>query len=300
MSEARDIFKSVRRIELVTRRVVQSQLAGQYHSAFKGQGMAFSEVRPYSPGDDVRRIDWNVSARHSAHQATGGGLFVKTFTEERELTVILVVDDSASSTFGTRRRTKRRLQAEVGAMLAFSALRNNDRVGLLRFTDRVEQYVPPRKGRSHGLRVIRDIIEGESEGRGTSLRRALETVSRVQKRRAVVFVLSDFQDRGWEDALRSAARRHDVVAFRMYDPAEFVLPDLGLAHVLDLETLERRWVDLGSTKQRALFVAKRRNEAVEARARILQVGAELVDLDTREDLVAPLVGFFQRRGRRVH
>jgi uncharacterized protein (DUF58 family) len=296
VDSARDILKTVRRIELGTRRVVQAQLSGSYHSAFKGQGMAFEDVRPYVPGDDIRHIDWNVSARHPDVQ--GSALFVRTFREERELTVLLLVDVSGSTAFGTRRRSKRRLQAELGAMLAFSALRNNDRVGLLRFSDRVEQWLPPRKGRSHGLRVIRDIVEGSAAGSGTSLRRALQTLNRVQRRRAVIFVSSDFLDHGWEDALRAAGRRHDVVVFRLYDPAEFVLPDLGVVHWADMETGQRRWVDLGDRRNRERYAEARRRQAQETTRRLRQLDVDVVDLDTREDLVTPLARFFEERGRR--
>jgi uncharacterized protein (DUF58 family) len=293
MSTSRDILAAVRRIELVSRRAVQSQLAGQYHSVFKGQGMAFAEVRPYVPGDDVRRIDWNVSARSADDQ-----LFIKTFLEERELTVLLLVDGSGSATFGTQARNKRRVLAELGALLAFSALQNGDRVGLLRFTDRIEQFVPARKGRQHGLRVIRDIVEGETLGRGTSLRRALETLVRVQRRHAVVFLLSDFQDRGYEAALQTAAKRHDVVALRVHDPAEAQLPAVGLVEWFDLETGERTWLDLSDRRTRSLFTARRRNEEAQLRRRVQQMGIDLVDIGTHEDLVPPLVGFFERRRRR--
>ncbi|MEM1024431.1 MAG: DUF58 domain-containing protein [Myxococcota bacterium] len=296
MESAREILKAVRRIELGTRRVVQSRLTGSYHSAFKGQGMAFEDVRPYVPGDDVRHIDWNVSARHPDVQ--GSALFVRTFREERELTVLLMVDVSGSASFGTRRRSKLRLQAELAAMLAFSALRNNDRVGLLRFSDRVEQWLPPRKGRSHGLRVIRDVVEGEAESRRTCLRRALETLNRVQRRRAVVFLCTDFMDEGWEDGLRAAASRHDVVAFRLYDPAEFVLPDLGLVHWADLETGERRWVDLGNRRNRQLYAEASRRRGQEVTRRLRQLDVDVVDLDTREELVTPLARFFEERRRR--
>ncbi|MGF1509997.1 MAG: DUF58 domain-containing protein [Myxococcota bacterium] len=294
MSSSREILASVRRIELATRRAVRSQLAGQYHSAFKGQGMAFADVRKYVPGDDVRRIDWNVSARDAS-----GALFIKTFLEERELTVLLVVDGSGSATFGTQLRTKRRVLAELGALLAFSALQNNDRVGLLRFTDRVEQFVPPRKGRQHGLRVIRDIVEGPSTGRGTSIRRALETLNRGVRKRAVVFILSDFQDEGFEPALRTAARRHDLVAIRVQDPAERALPPMGLVEWVDLETGERMWMDLADRRTRSAFEEKRRQDDARSRKTLHQLGIDTVNISTGQDLVPPLVAFFERRRRRL-
>ncbi len=209
----REVLRRVRRIEIRTRRLVEESLAGSYHSVFKGRGMEFAEVREYEPGDDVRSIDWNVSARM-------GHPFVKKFTEERELTVVLVVDGSGSQRFGTAESTKLQLAAEISALLAFSAIRNGDRVGLLLFTDRVERFVPPRKGREHGLRVIREVLAFEPEGRGTDLGRALTVLQRVVPKRAVVFVVSDFQDDAFERPLRVAARKHDVVALRTSDPRE--------------------------------------------------------------------------------
>lgn len=292
--DSREILKTVRRIELATRRVVQSELAGRYHSVFKGRGMAFSEVRSYSPGDDIRHIDWNVSARHRDH-----GLFVKTFHEERELTVVLLVDLSGSSGVGTRRRTKRRLLAEVGALLSFTALQNNDRVGLLAFTDRVELFLPPRKGRSHGLRVIREIAERAPERPGTDLTEALGYLNRVQRRRAVIFLISDFLDEGFERALQVASARHDLVAIRVTDPIERALPDLGLVRWVDAETGTERWVDTRDRRVREAY-ASRRERALDAGARALrQAGVDLVELETPDDLAGPLVRFFRQRALRL-
>ncbi|MBI2377056.1 MAG: DUF58 domain-containing protein [Deltaproteobacteria bacterium] len=291
MASHRDVLRAVRRIEIATRRSVNAELAGRYHSVFKGQGMAFSDVRPYSPGDDVRHIDWNVSARQQS-------LFVKQFIEERELTVMLVVDMSASGDFGTRGKKKRRLLAEAGALLAFSAIKNNDRVGLLLFTDQVELYVPPRKGRKHVLRVIREIVEFEPKGKKTSLKEALAYHARIQKRKSVTFLLSDFLDEGYEKALRLAMLRHDVVAVRVLDPAELELPDLGLVELEDAETGRLRIVDSSNPKVRAAY-AKRRRERLEAgKRRLGQLGCDVVDLGTSTDFVAPLVGFFRARSAR--
>lgn len=292
--DSKEILQTVRRIELATRRVVQSELAGRYHSVFKGQGMAFSEVRGYTPGDDIRHIDWNVSARHRDH-----GLFVKTFHEERELTVILMVDLSASAGLGTRRRTKRRLLAEVGALLSFTALQNNDRVGLAAFTDEVELYLPPRKGRAHGLRVIREIAEYVPARRGTNLTEALRYLNRVQRRRAVVFLISDFLDDDFSKPLRVAAARHDLVAVRVTDPLEKQLPDLGLVHWVDAETGEQQWVDTGDRRVRRAY-AERQRDLLEAGARGLRrAGVDLVELETPDDLAGPMVRFFRQRALRL-
>jgi uncharacterized protein (DUF58 family) len=254
--------------------------------------MAFSEVRPYAPGDDIRHIDWNVSARHQ-------NLFVKQFVEERELTVVLCVDMSGSGELGTQGKVKRRLLAEVGALVAFSAIKNNDRVGLLLFTDEIELYLPPRKGRKHVLRVIREIVEAEPRGRKTSIASALAFLSRVQKRRAVVFVLSDFIDEGWESPLRIAMAKHDVVAMRATDPAELELPDLGLVELVDAETGKASLVDSGSRAVRESYRKRREAQRASVKKKLAQLGCDLVDLYTHRDYVAPLVGFMRARSRRL-
>lgn len=290
----RDILRTVRRIEIATRRAVNAELAGRYHSVFKGQGMAFSDVRAYAPGDDIRHIDWNVSARHQDQ-----GLFIKQFTEERELTVTLLVDLSQSAEFGTQGSTKRRVLAQLGALLAFSAIKNNDRVGLIIFTDRVELYLPPRKGKKHVMRVIREIIEAEPAGKGTCIAEALAFLSRVQKRRSVCFVLSDFIDDDFERPLKVALARHDVVAMRVTDPAELQLPNLGVVQLVDSETGQVQRVDTASPKVRKFFAAKRERQSLQAKQRLQQLGCDLVDLRTDGDFVAPLVRFFQARTARL-
>lgn len=291
---AREVLRAVRRIEIATRRAVNAEIAGRYHSVFKGQGMAFSEVRPYAPGDDVRHIDWNVSARHQDQ-----GLFVKQFIEERELTVMLLVDMSGSGDFGTRGKHKRRLLAEVSALLAFSAIKNNDRVGLLLFTDRVELYLPPRKGRPHVLRVIREVVEHEPEGRGTSLREALGFLNRVQKKKSVTFLLSDFLDHDFERPMKVALARHDVVAVRATDPAELELPDLGLVELEDAETGLVQRVDTGSQRVRSLYAAHQKRRHQESKRQLHRLGLDLVDLRTDLDFVRPLVEFFRARAARM-
>lgn len=290
----KDILRTVRRIEIATRRAVNAQLAGRYHSVFKGQGMAFSEVRPYAPGDDIRHIDWNVSARHQHH-----GLFVKQFVEERELTVVLLVDMSGSADFGTKGNTKRRLLAQVGALLAFSAIKNNDRVALVLFTDEVELYLPARKGRSHVLRVIREIVEFHPKRTGTDIGQALGFMSRVLKRRSVCFLLSDFLDDGFENPLKLTMARHDVVAVRVVDPAERALPDLGLVELVDAETGAIEIVDTSNPRVRDTYAVARARAETEARRRLRQLGCDTVELTTDEDFLTPLVSFFKVRSARL-
>jgi len=226
---SQEIIKRVRRIEIRTNRLVNESLAGEYHSVFKGRGMEFDEVREYALGDDVRNIDWNVTSRM-------GHPYVKKYVEERELTVMLVVDASASGDFGTVQRTKREVAAEVCALLAFSAIRNNDRVGLLIFTDREEKYIPPRKGRNHVLRVIREVLTTRPKGKGTNLTLALESLSRGIRRRSVAFVVSDFLDAGFEKALRIANQKHDLIAIALSDPRERELPPVGILELEDAES----------------------------------------------------------------
>lgn len=287
----REVLRQVRRIEIRTRHLVTDVFGGEYHSAFKGRGMEFSEVREYTPGDEIRSIDWNVTARM-------GHPFVKLFREERELTVILLVDQSASGAFGTRRRQKSELAAEVGALLALSAVENNDRVGLVLFTDRVEHWVPPAKGRRHVLRVVREILYHQPRARGTRLALALDHLSRTQKRRAVVFLLSDFMDSGYDRSLTVASRRHDVVAIRLRDAREEMLPPVGLVALRDLESGRSRLVDTSDAGVRRAFAeaAVRRERHFTEAVRRARVDA--VDLWTDRDVVAPLAGFFRKRMHR--
>jgi uncharacterized protein (DUF58 family) len=288
----REILRKVKRIEIRTRRLVTDVFGGEYHSVFKGRGMEFAEVREYTPGDDVRSIDWNVTARM-------GHPFVKQYQEERELTVLLLVDQSASERFGTRERLKAELAAEVGALLALSAVQNNDKVGLVLFSDGVELYVPPAKGRRHVLRVVREILYFKPRGRGTNLGAALDHLSRAQKRRAVVFVLSDFLSDGYGQSLKVASRRHDVVLLRMRDAREEKLPAVGVVALRDLETGRDFLVDTSDrTVRRAFAEAVAEREAVFAEVtRRAQV--DRVDLWTDEDVVLPLAGFFRRRQARL-
>ena len=288
----REILKQVRRIEISTRGLVNEVFSGEYHSVFRGRGMNFAEVREYAYGDDIRNIDWNVTAR-------SGSPFVKVFEEERELTVLLLVDASASSDFGTRGRMKGEVAVEVCALLAFSAVKNNDKVGLIVFSDRVEKFVPPRKGRRHVLRVLRELLYHRPEGRGTGIAAALEHLARVQRKRAVTFLVSDFRDRGFEKALAVAGRRHDLIAVRLDDARENELPALGLMAFEDPETGRRIVADTSSSSFREAFrgVERRRRETLDAALRRSRV--DVIDVRTGEPCVQPLMRFFQERIRRM-
>ena len=291
----REILKKVRQIEIRTNREVTDVLGGQYHSVFKGRGMEFEEVREYLPGDEVRSIDWNVTARL-------GHPFVKKFKEERELTVMLVVDVSASGQFGSVRQTKNELAAELAAVLAFSAIRNNDKVGLIMFTDQIEEYIAPKKGRRHVLRVIREILAFQPKGRGTNLTRALDYLNHVQRRRAVTFVLSDFQVGDEElvrKKLRVASKRHDVVALSLRDPREEELPVVGLVELRDAETGERVLVDTFDRNVREGFAAKARARLETLRRLLRSASVDHVEIRCETDYMQPLIKFFRMRERRI-
>jgi uncharacterized protein (DUF58 family) len=286
-----EVLRKVRRIQIVTSALVSDMFAGQYHSAFKGRGMEFEEVREYLPGDDVRTIDWNVTART-------GRPFVKNFREERELTVLLVVDVSASQHFGTRDQLKSELVAELGATLAFSAIQNNDKVGLLLFTDRIERFVPARKGTRHVLRVVRELLYHEPQGRGTDVGVALEHVSRVLRRRAVVFLISDFQTPAFAGPLQIVRHRHDVIPVVVQDERERRLPPVRYVELFDPETGEQLLVN---TSGRA-FQERFRQLGDERRAALLgqlrRMRLDAIEVSTGESFVEPLRRFFHRRERR--
>jgi uncharacterized protein (DUF58 family) len=285
-------LRAVRKIQIRTSHLVSDLFAGQYQSVFKGRGMEFAEVRLYQPGDDVRTIDWNVTAR-------SGTPHVKRFAEERELTVMLVVDASASTVFGSRRQTKQALAAELGALLAFSAITNNDKVGLLMFTDRIELAVPPRKGTRHVLRVIREILSHRPVGRGTDVPAALEHLRRVTRRRTVLFLVSDFLTPGWKRALRLASRRHDVVAVVLEDPREAELPDVGLVELEEAETGERYVVDTGDPRVRRA-VAERAALARAERDRELRAAdVDAIVVGTDRPYIEAILRFFRMRERRA-
>ena len=287
----REILKQVRRIEISTRGLVNEVFSGEYHSVFKGRGMDFAEVREYQYGDDIRSIDWNVTARN-------GAPFVKIFEEERELTVMLVVDVSASGNFGSRERMKGEVAVEICALLAFSAIKNNDKVGLIIFSDRIEKFVPPRKGRRHVLRVLRELLYHRPEGRQTDITAALEYLTHVQRKKAVTFLVSDFQDEGFEKALSIAGRRHDLIAVRLGDERERELPPLGYIELEDPETSERIVVNSSDPRFRARFEngVRERREALERSFRRGKV--DVIDVDTGVPYVKPLMRFFQERAKR--
>jgi uncharacterized protein (DUF58 family) len=288
----REILKKIRHLELKTRGMVNTAFSGQYRSVFKGRGMNFEEVREYQPGDEVRAIDWNVTARM-------GDAFIKKFTEERELTVMLVVDVSASGEFGSVNLSKRELAAEVACLFAFSAIRNNDKVGCILFSDHVELYIPPAKGRGHCLRIIREILFFEPKGRGTDIAGALVTLNRVMHRRAVVFLLSDFQAPDFRKPLSVTARRHDLVAIPIIDPREMELPDIGRLVLEDAETGERLIVNTSDRRARVRFAEHMAALHDDLPALFARYGVDTITLHTDMDYVPALRRFFRNRERRL-
>lgn len=289
----RELLSALRRIEITTNRLATDQLVGNYTSVFKGQGLAFREVRQYQPGDDVRTIDWNVSARMRE-------TYVKVFVEEREMTVMLVVDLSASQGFGTRSMNKARLAAEVGALCAFSAIRNNDRVGLILSTDEVEKIVPPKKGQKHVMRVVREILGADPKRQGTDLAIALETLSRVARRRSVAFLISDFFAQGHERALALASARHDVIPLMLVDPRDEELPDVGLAAFEDFETGEAVLLDTSSSEVRNHYAAQMSRLRHSSLQLFRKLGLDHCVIRTDRPYVRPLRDLFAQRARRIH
>jgi uncharacterized protein (DUF58 family) len=287
----REILKKVRRIEIATRGLVNEVFSGEYHSVFKGRGMNFAEVREYQYGDDIRSIDWNVTART-------GAPFVKLFQEERELTVMLAVDVSGSGDFGTRGRVKGEIAVEICALLAFSAIKNNDKVGLIIFSDRIEKFVPPRKGRRHVLRVLRELLYFEPEGRRTDIAGALEYLAHVVRRRAVVFLVSDFIAAGYEKALAVAGRRHDVIAIRMGDRREADLPAIGYMAFEDAESGDRLLVNTSHAGFREAFERQTRETRAALERIFKKTKVDVIDVETGQEYVEPLMRFFRERARR--
>ncbi len=283
-----EVLKKVRRIEIKTKRLSDHLFSGEYHSSFKGRGMAFSEVRPYQFGDDVRAIDWNVTARFREP-------FMKVFEEERELTLMLAVDISASERFGSGEPTKRQILTEISAVLAFSALGNNDKIGLLLFSDQVELFISPAKGRKHVLRIIRELIEFEPQGSGTDIGGALSYLSNMMKRKTIVFVLSDFFDSGYTDAVRIAAKRHDLTGIRVYDEREKELPNVGLLPLRDPETGSEKWVNTANKtvrrRQKTWFL-EREEEFLNGFPR---AGAGTINCRIDESYVKKMLGYFKKR-----
>jgi len=287
-----EILKKIRVLEIKTRGLVETAFAGDYHSVFKGRGMNFEDVREYQPGDEIRAIDWNVTARL-------GTPFVKKFTEERELTVMLIVDVSASGNFGSTSQSKRELAAEVACLIAFSAIRNNDKVGLLLFTDRVELFIPPKKGRSHTLRLIREILFFEPEGRGTNPALALDSLNKIVTRRAVVFFISDFQAPDFSKTLAVSGRRHDFIAIHVQDEREKVLPNIGIITLEDAETGEQIEIDTANRTTRTRFVDLANEQEVGLLRTLRRNNIDAIALRTGEDYLPALRSFFKQRERRL-
>lgn len=287
-----DVLRTIRRIQLHTRRTVNDVLAGQYHSVFKGRGMEFADVREYTPGDDLRMIDWNVTARM-------GHPFVKQFQEERELTVMLVVDASASQRFGTGRRFKHEVAAELAALLAYAAIQNNDKVGLVIAADTPEVTIAPKKGRGHVYRVIREILQFEPQGRGTNLGAALDYLNHITHRRTVTFIISDFLATDYERALRITNRRHDLVALVVHDPRERELPPAGLVLLHDAETGVPRLVDTNSDAVRSQFAHSNAARLQRLRTELRTLDVDHTLIDSTESYVLPLIQFFRMRERRL-
>lgn len=293
--DSNDLIKRIRKIEIKTRGLSSNIFAGEYHSAFKGRGMAFSEVREYQPGDDVRSIDWNVTARFNEP-------FVKVFEEERELTVMLLIDISSSGVFGTQSKFKKELIAELSAVLSFSASINNDKIGALFFSSKVEKFIPPKKGRTHILRIIREILDFQPESKGTNLSEALAYLTNALKKRCTTFILSDFidfipgtVDVRFEDALKIAARKHDVAALRIYDPRETELPSVGLIELLDAETGQTRLVDSSLRSVRNAYGSWWRNSSDSLTRTFSRLRVDAVSISTGEDYIRPLIRLFKHR-----
>lgn len=287
-----ELLKKVRRIEIKTRGLSSHLFSGGYHSAFKGRGMSFSEVRLYYPGDDVRAIDWNVTAR-------SGEPYIKVFDEERENTVMLLVDVSGSAVFGSHNQFKAEYLTELCAVLAFSAIANNDKVGVMLFSDRIELYIPPKKGKQHILRIIREVLNITPRGRKTALGNALQYIHNGLKKRCVCFVLSDFLDDQYEEALRVLARKHDCIGIHCWDPLERDLPDVGVLRVSDAETGEQVWVDTTSHRLRRQYWHSFESHTAETQSLFRRAGADFLSLGTHQPYVNPLLQFFSKRSKTV-
>jgi uncharacterized protein (DUF58 family) len=287
----KELVKQVRQIEIRTKGLVNQVFSGEYHSVFKGRGMEFSEVREYQFGDDIRNIDWNVTARF-------GHPFIKIFEEERELTVMMMVDLSGSLIFGSIDKTKQQIAAELSAVLAFSAMKNNDKVGLILFTDKIERFVPPRKGRKHVLRIISEVLSFQPEGKTTDLKAALEFLNNAIKKRSIVFLISDFMDSGYDKILRIVGRRHDLIGVVLNDRREEEIPKMGLVKFTDAETGEERWIDTNNNSIRRRF-QEVQTEYIQKRKRLFtSSGLDSIEVQTGQNYLKPLVQFFRRREKR--
>lgn len=288
---AKEIVKKIKKIEIKTRKAVSSLIGGEYHSVFRGRGIEFDEVRHYAPGDQISAIDWKVTART-------GVPFVKQFSEERELTVILAVDVSASQDFGSGSKRKKDITTEIGALIALSAIQNNDRVGLLTFSDRVETYLPPRKGKTHGMTVIKELIAMSSEGRRTSLVMALDYLAKILKKKSIVFLLSDFIDQGYEKKINILSRKHDLIAIRIQDPLEHSFPHEGLLNLRDAESGETFTIDPSDKRWQEEFARTDREEEHRISSFFRKHRIDCINIDTASSYMAPLRNFFKKRSAR--
>ncbi len=286
--EASELIKKVRKIEIKTKGLSSNIFAGQYHSAFKGRGMAFSEVREYQYGDDIRNIDWNVTARFN-HP------FIKVFEEERELTVMLVIDVSGSRNFGTQMRTKRDLITEISAVLSFSAIQNNDKIGVILFSNKIEKFIPPKKGRTHILRIIRELLEFEPQEQTTNVSEALRYLTNVIKKKSIAFLISDFMAPNFEDAIKIANRKHDLIALQVFDPRETSLPSVGLLKLQDAETGKIKWIDSSDKSTRDSYQKWWNNRQQQLLTLFRKCGVDNAQIRTNDDYIKPLINIFKKR-----
>ena len=287
----KQILKKVKQVEIRTRGLVNDLFGGEYHSVFKGRGMAFSEVREYQPGDDIRLIDWNVTARN-------GSPFIKIFEEERELTVYLLVDISKSGEFGSQNQLKQEFGAEIASVLGFSAIKNNDKVGLILFSNDIEKYVVPKKGKSHVLRVIRELLYNEPKGNKTSIKNVLDYLLKVAKRKSVVFLISDFIDDDYWSSLKIVNRKHDLIGIRLFDPAEKLLPDLGVIKVRDPESGSSFWIDTSNRVEMEQLKNKINSDFDTFNKQAKKIGFDIISVSTNGDFVDPLISLFRKRDKR--
>jgi uncharacterized protein (DUF58 family) len=286
--ETAELLKKVRKIEIKTRGLSSQIFSGEYHSAFKGRGMTFSEVREYQPGDDIRTIDWNVTARFN-HP------YIKVFEEEREMTVMLVVDVSGSGSFGTLKQLKQDVITELCAVLAFSSMQNNDKVGVIFFSDKIEKFIPPKKGKRHVLRIIRDLIEFKPENKKTDIKLALKYLTGVIKKRSISFIISDFMDNDFTDALKIANKKHDLIALRIYDKREQELPDIGLIKLMDAESGTIKWIDSSDKKVRTHYAVNAKMREDQLKNMFNKSGVDSANISTSESYIVPLTNLFKRR-----
>ncbi|MEO6902506.1 MAG: DUF58 domain-containing protein [Bacteroidia bacterium] len=286
--EASELLKKVRKIEIKTRGISNHIFSGEYHSAFKGRGMTFSEVREYQPGDDIRSIDWNVTARFN-------NPYVKVFEEEREMTVMLLVDISASGQFGTQQQLKQDLITELCAVLSFSAIQNNDKIGVIFFTDKIEKFIPPKKGKTHILRIIRDLIEFKPEDTKTDIRLSLKYLTNVIKKRSIAFLISDFISSDFSDAIKIANKKHDLVALRIFDIREQEIPDVGFIKVIDAETQNIKWIDTSDKDVRKQYALKSKTHEAYLKELFAKSGVDVANISTNISYVQPLMNLFRKR-----